>query len=281
MTPRRGRSERDGVELVWWEWPGPDPPALLLHGIANYGRYWDLFARAIDGRRRLIAPDARGHGDSGKPDSGYEPAEFVADAIAVQAALGIDRAYVVGHSMGGTHAMRLAADHPERVLGLVLVDVGPEALAAGSERARRLTQERPASFADRGEALAYLRRTSPGYTDDVYGNRLDHAFREKSGRLVWRSSQVALRQISGSRASSATRWATLRATSCPLVIVRGTRSNTLAAETAERMVRERRASRPGVRTELVELDAGHNVALDQPDLLAAYVMSLVRPLHAA
>ena len=262
MSPAERRTRRDGVELVWWEWPGGEPPALLMHGIANYGRYWDLFAREIGGRRRLIAPDARGHGDSGKPPSGYEPEEFVADALAVLDAAGVDRPVVVAHSMGGAHAMLLAAQHPDRVRALVLVDVGPENMREGSERARRLTQERPASFADRGEALAYLRRTSPGYTDEVYANRLDHAFREESGRLAWRSSPDALAQIRAARSGAAARWQALRDMTCPLVVVRGTRSKVLSAETAQRMT----ALRPGIR--LIELDAGHNVPLDRPRELA-------------
>jgi len=272
--PSAGRARRDGVDLVLWQWPGGPPPTLLLHGIGNYGRYWDLFARAVAGRLRLIAPDARGHGDSGKPGDGYAPSEFVADALATLDALGIERAFVVGHSMGGTHAMRLAADHPERVTGLVLVDVGPEPMREGSERARRLSLSRPASFASRDEALAYLRVTSPGYGDAVYADRLDHAFRVEEGRLVWRSSSAALARIMASRSSPDELWAKLREIRCPLLIVRGTRSNVLSASIAERMARERSTARPGVRTALLELDAGHNAALDRPAELAEDVVRM-------
>ena len=119
--------------LAAWEWPGDAPSTLLLHGVGNYGRYWDAFAREVGGRLRLIAPDARGHGDSARPDEGYSAADFVADAVAILDALGVDRAVVVGHSMGGYHATMLAATHPERVQGLVIVDAGPEALPEGAE----------------------------------------------------------------------------------------------------------------------------------------------------
>src|SRR5438874_1108046 len=47
-----------GTELVYWTWQGAGPPTLLLHGIGNYGRYWDLFADAVAGRLTLVAPDA-------------------------------------------------------------------------------------------------------------------------------------------------------------------------------------------------------------------------------
>jgi pimeloyl-ACP methyl ester carboxylesterase len=266
VDPRERRTTQGGVELAWWEWPGPEPTALLLHGIGNYGRYWDLFAREIGGRLRLVAPDARGHGSSGKPESGYEPEDFVRDMIAVLDDGGARRALVVGHSMGGAHAMHLAAKHPDRLSALVLVDVGPENMREGSERARRLTQERPASFADRAEAEAYLRRTSPGYADEVYANRLDHGMREEGGRLVWHSSREALAQTRALRGDLEERWRTFREIATPIVLVRGTRSNVLSAETAEKMT----TLRPDI--QLTELDAGHNVALDRPRELAEMVM---------
>src|SRR3989441_11643265 len=96
--PTRDVRTRDGVDLVYWNWPGGDPPVLLLHGIGNYGRYWDLFAEAIAGRLRLVAPDARGHGESRRPRDGYAPEHFVADALAVLDAAGDHLAAAVGHS---------------------------------------------------------------------------------------------------------------------------------------------------------------------------------------
>src|SRR5256885_14004740 len=128
--PDRRAITRAGTELVYWTWAGAEPPALLLHGIGNYGRYWDLFADAVGGRLKLVAPDARGHGESGRPASGYAPADFAADALAVLDRLGIERAVVVGHSMGGLQSIHLAARHAERVNALVIVDASPEPLPA-------------------------------------------------------------------------------------------------------------------------------------------------------
>ena len=62
---------RGGVALRAWEWPGDPPTTLLLHGIGNYGRYWDFLADAVAGRLHLVATDARGHGESGKPADAY------------------------------------------------------------------------------------------------------------------------------------------------------------------------------------------------------------------
>ncbi|MDQ2914610.1 MAG: alpha/beta hydrolase [Chloroflexota bacterium] len=260
--PARGTTTRDGTELVYWTWPGAGPPTLLLHGIGNYGRYWDLFADAIAGRLRLIAPDARGHGESGRPKEGYAPADFAADALAVLDAVGIERAAVVGHSMGGLHSINLAASHPERVQALVIVDASPEPLPAGAQRAHRLLTGRPSRFANRDEARAYLERTSPGYEPAVYENRLAFALREDPGGLVWRSDPAALERIMSDRMPAEDRWDALAGIVCPTLVVRGTRSNVLAEDVARQMVQTLADGR------LMELDAGHNVPLDRPRELA-------------
>lgn len=264
-TVTRKTNDAEPIELRAWEWAGDGPATLLLHGIGNYGRYWEFFADAAAGRLRLIATDARGHGESGKPADGYAPEEFVADAVAVLDALAIERSMVVGHSMGGTHAIRLAATHPDRVERLVVVDAGPEAMPEGSQRARRLSLERPERFEYADEALAYLRRTSPGYSEEVYANRMRWLFREDAGDVVWRSSRDALATIMSS-SGHGDLWDALRAIRCPVLLVRGTRSNVLSAEVAKRMMKTLKNGR------LIELDAGHNVALDRPKELADAVV---------
>src|SRR3989442_11984250 len=107
----------------------------------------------------------------------------------------MERGVVVGHSMGGLPSIHLAARHPERVQALAIVDASPEPMPAGSERARRLLTERPARFADREEARAYLERTSAGDSDAVYRNRLDFALREADGGLAWRSDPAGVERI--------------------------------------------------------------------------------------
>ena len=252
-----------------WEWPGDPPGALLMHGIGNYGRYWDLFANAVEGRLQLVAPDARGHGDSAKPADGYAPEDFVRDATAVLDWSGMARPIVVGHSMGGFHATALTLAHPDRVRGLVLVDVGPRVELAGGSRARRLSLGRPDRFADETSALAYLRETSPGYGDAVYANRMAWAFRrEQGGGLVWRSSKDALAKILDQPNTGV--WERVSDIRCPVLVVRGRRSPSLSAEVARQLV----ADLPHAR--LVEVDAGHNVALDRPRELADAVVAFTR-----
>ena len=272
MTRPREEPRRSLVGgIAVWEWPGAKPDTLLMHGIGNYGRYWDLFADAVDGRLHLFAPDARGHGDSLKPATGYGPDDFVGDATAVIDENHLERPVIVGHSMGGFHATALTVAHPERVRALVLVDVGPRVEAAGSERARRLSLTRPDRFPDEAAALAYLRETSPGYSDAVYANRLEWVFKREDGGLVWHSSKDALRQILDGREGSAGGvWERLAEITVPVLIVRGTRSPTFSEATAERMLETLPDGR------LVDLDSGHNVALDRPRELADLVVDFAR-----
>lgn len=257
--------------LACWEWPGGEPPALLLHGIGNYGRVWDFVADAVAGRLRLVAPDARGHGASVTPAGGYAPEDFVTDASSVMDALSLDRPVVVGHSMGGAHALVLGVLHPEKVRALVLVDVGPEIGREGGDRARRLSLGRPDRFADEAAALAYLRETSPGYSDAVYANRIAHVFaRDTDGGLAWRSSKDALTRILSGPDRRDEAWLALGALAMPVLVVRGTRSESLSPGTYARMLE----TIPDARG--LELDAGHNVQLDRPRELADAIVAFAR-----
>jgi pimeloyl-ACP methyl ester carboxylesterase len=270
MEPTERRIPRGEHQIVAWSWQGLPPPILLMHGIGNYARYWDLFADAVDRRAALVAYDARGHGDSGKPVDAYDPSDFVADALAVLDVIAPARTVVVGHSMGGAHAIALAASHPERVSHLVIVDSSPEPLREGAERARRMSLERPERFSTPGEAMAYVRRTSPGYSEAVYENRSRWLFRRDVDGITWRSSGPALRAIMGETRRHGRMWDSLAAIRCPALVVRGTRSSVLGAEIARRMVDTLRSGR------LLELDAGHNVPLDRPAELADAVVAFAR-----
>src|SRR5260370_491960 len=149
IEPTPGRVHGPAGELVVWEHAGDGPATLLLHGIGHAGRQWDYFARAVDGRLHLFAPDARGHGDSAKPNTTYAPADFVADVEAILDSLGLARVYLVGHSMGGAHALAFTLAHPERVSRLVVIDTGPSLVVRGThgclgaETARRMVEALP------------------------------------------------------------------------------------------------------------------------------------------
>jgi len=105
---------------------GDGPPVLLLHGLACGKRMWFHQIRALRQRFRVIAYDQRGHGQTDAPAvaTEYSAGHLARDLVGVLDALKIERAAIVGFSLGGGPALALAASKPERVSRLVLADVG-------------------------------------------------------------------------------------------------------------------------------------------------------------
>jgi pimeloyl-ACP methyl ester carboxylesterase len=96
-------------------------PVLLLHGYTDSWHSFELVLPYLPNSVRAFALSQRGHGDSDRPASGYHPRDFAADAVAFMDALELERAIIVGHSMGSYVAQAFAISYPERTLGLVLV----------------------------------------------------------------------------------------------------------------------------------------------------------------
>jgi pimeloyl-ACP methyl ester carboxylesterase len=121
----------DGVRLSAraFEPPSVEAPGLLLmHGLASSQHIWDLMLPRLTRRFRVVTYDARGHGQSGKPTSGYGFPHVVADARAVIRGTGLGRPMIAGHSWGAMVALELAAGHPRAIAGAVLVDGGVTSL---------------------------------------------------------------------------------------------------------------------------------------------------------
>ena len=109
---------------------GSGPPLLLLHGHPQTRAIWHRVAPALAGLFTLVAADLRGYGDSSKPagtsDHGnYSKRAMAADQVALMRLLGFDRFRVLAHDRGARVAHRLAADHPEAVSHIVLLDIAP------------------------------------------------------------------------------------------------------------------------------------------------------------
>jgi pimeloyl-ACP methyl ester carboxylesterase len=111
----------DGQRLSYVEVAAGDgPPLILLHGYTDNSRSWSLLMPHL-GDRRLIALDLRGHGGSAAPACCYGIDALTHDLAGFMDAKGIDRADLVGHSLGSIAAAVFAAQHPGRVDRLVLV----------------------------------------------------------------------------------------------------------------------------------------------------------------
>lgn len=114
----------EGVKLAVREWDGPGAPVLLLHGLASSSHMFDLVAPRLAAAHRVFAYDQRGHGESGKPQSGYDFEHVAADCHEVITTLGIVRPILVGHSWGANVALELALRHPQKIAGVILLDGG-------------------------------------------------------------------------------------------------------------------------------------------------------------
>jgi pimeloyl-ACP methyl ester carboxylesterase len=115
----------DGVTL-YAEATGTGAPLLFIHEFAGDHRSWEPQVRFFSGGYRCITYAARGYPPSDVPDDGaaYSQERAVADAIAVLDGLGVDRAHVVGLSMGGFTALHLALRHPARIASTVVAGAG-------------------------------------------------------------------------------------------------------------------------------------------------------------
>lgn len=111
-----------GVRLRYAEQGrGDGPVVVMLHGYSDSWKSWSLLLPLLPPGLHVYALDQRGHGESERPASGYHMRDLAADVVAFMDARGIERATVVGHSMGSFVAQQVALAAPARVERLVLI----------------------------------------------------------------------------------------------------------------------------------------------------------------
>ncbi|MGD9960511.1 alpha/beta fold hydrolase [Nocardioides sp.] len=119
-----GVADRDGVRLAWKSYGTGGPPLLLLPSWQIIdSRFWKAQVAHLSRHRRVVTYDGRGTGGSSRPTgaSAYTTAECAADVAAVMDSAGLDQAVLVALSCGAAWAITTAADHPDRVLGVVAI----------------------------------------------------------------------------------------------------------------------------------------------------------------
>jgi pimeloyl-ACP methyl ester carboxylesterase len=123
---------------------------LFLHGFTDSSYSFSPVLPLLPASIRAFVHDQRGHGDSDRPARGYSMSDFADDAVALLDCVGVRRATVVGHSMGGLVAQRVAVDYPDRVERLVLIGTATgalnEAVLGLREQVQALTDPVPAEF---------------------------------------------------------------------------------------------------------------------------------------
>jgi len=112
----------EGIRFHYLDWGGDGEPLLLLAGLGCSAQVFVELAPHLTDRFRVVALSRRGHGLTDQVETGRSLAQGAKDACGLLDALGMRRAHVVGHSMGGGEASALAAGHPERVASVVYLD---------------------------------------------------------------------------------------------------------------------------------------------------------------
>ncbi|HEY3143303.1 MAG TPA: alpha/beta hydrolase [Acidimicrobiales bacterium] len=280
---RSGFAMVAGRQVHYLEWGHRRlPPVLALHGGGQTAYMFEELGAAVGDRYHLLAPDLPGHGDSDPlpPDTPFGREAFATAVAPILDVFGLDRCPIVGASLGGITAITYAAHHPERVSGIVLIDVGHRLEPKGVRRIMEFMSAQE-SFASLDEAAAHIRRYLP-LRKNVRAESLSRNLRQRAdGRWVWKHRMGQ-------------RWQQLEAVdeldvrmdavvdgldtdaaglSCPVLVLRGAASDVLSGQGAQEIV----DLIPHARLEVVER-AGHLAAGDNPQstvtLIAAFLDDL-------
>jgi pimeloyl-ACP methyl ester carboxylesterase len=216
---------------------GPDV-VVLIHGMINSSRHWEAVARKLAGSHRVIAPDLIGHGDAATPRGDYSLGAHAASIRDLLATLGIERATIVGHSLGGGVAMQFYYQFPQLTERLVLIssgglghDVSPllraAALPGSAELLRLATRPRLVG----GIEAAGARLRARGNPNGVYLQAVARALgplQEPGSRRAFLETLRAVIDVHGQRVSAVDRLYLLG--DMATLIVWGERDHTIPIE---------------------------------------------------
>jgi pimeloyl-ACP methyl ester carboxylesterase len=120
--PQRQTFTNNSMEISYLQWSDRGMPLLLLHGLADHALVWSSLGDYLSSNYQVIAPDLRGHGESGKPATGYHFQDYIGDLRALINHLGWRQAHILGHSWSAKIAAIWATQQPEVFKSLILVD---------------------------------------------------------------------------------------------------------------------------------------------------------------
>ncbi len=266
--------------MAYWEWAGPsaDAPVLVcVHGLSRQGRDFDVLARAMSARYRVICPDVvgRGRSDRLRQPAAYQIPTYVADMVTLLARLDVEQVDWVGTSMGGLIGLGLASlPRPDgaacAIRRLVLNDVGPSISFDALTRIGGYLGKAP-RFATVEEGAAYLRSISASFGPHSANEwlALSRPMLKPDGD-GWvlhnhpaHAAGFALVTPEIAAAGEAALWAAYDGLDCPTLLLRGAESDLLSADTAQRM------GARGPRARLVEfVGVGHAPTLVHEDQIA-------------
>jgi pimeloyl-ACP methyl ester carboxylesterase len=272
------------LKLHFWDWGDNGRPNLILvHGSRDHARSWDPVAVSLCREFRVLAPDLRGHGDSGWATGAmYSVPEYVLDLSALIDIVGRSPVYLIGHSLGGAVVQLYAGGFPERVKKLVSIEgFGPPPeqlvpqpahvrLRRWIENMRDYERRQPHHYASIGEAARRMREANPYLTEELARHlTLFGSNWNPDGSLTWKFDNYvrAMSPYGFNMEDALEIW---RQISCPCLLFRGLDSWYVDPEKDGRIKAIR-----NYRLVTVPL-AGHWVHHDQP---ARFLDETLRFLH--
>ena len=280
--PRDEFVEANGLRFHYREWGDTRTrhAVVMLHGYAETSEAWNETAQDLAREFRVIAIDQRGHGQSDRAtDRDYTRASQMEDLEVIIESLGLRSVTLIGHSMGGANAICYAAEHPEMMTALVVIETAPEVLRSGIETIRRLLAT-GASFSSLEDAIESFREFFPYATTEQIERRVRASLTvNDDGMYVWDFDPIFRDPTNrppdpdpGQRRLSDL-WDCADRVQCATMIVRGAETDMLTPEAIQRL--HRRVS--GSRVSLIE-DAGHSVPTDQPAALSLNIREFLQSI---
>lgn len=265
----------NGIRIHYTRTGGAKPPLVLAHGVTDDGLCWTPVAQALEAAYDLIMVDARGHGRSEAPETGYDPATQAADLAGLIAGLGLRQPVVLGHSMGAVTALVLAGSYPD-VPGAIVLEDPPgwwmppaePTPAQAAQAAERLAGVR-AWFSGlrsktRAELIAEQRASTPGWSE---------AELEPWADAKLHVSPQLLTVFTGAPGATVDWPRTLQSVRCPALLLTGDVER--GAILAQGAVDALQTWLPQLRVAHIA-GAGHNLRRDQPEPFLAAVRAFLR-----
>lgn len=252
----------NGATISYLRTGGNRPPVVLLHGLMGSGAGWTPVTRLLEPELDVIMPDARGHGRSSTPTSGYRYPDLAADVAALVHELGLSHAVLIGHSMGGMTAAVAATRMGHLLRGLVLVD--PTFLSG-----ERQCEVYESDVAEQHSHALSLGRSA--LLEDALA-RHGHRSRELVEMQVEARLNTSLAALDILRPPNPPYRELVSALDVPTLLVIGDKpvvTLDMATELCE--------LNPCLRVDQVD-DAGHGLPFDRPERLAQIILTFVREL---
>lgn len=252
------------LNYVDWGHDGDGKPVVIfIHGFLQQCRTWDFTCLALRSRFRCISLDLRGHGDSGRPvNPDYNTHYYLSDLRVLANHLteeaGVERFAIVGLSLGGQLSYIYAAENPDVVDAIVVVDVAPETNRQASRGVNRFITALPTEGTF-DELVDKVAKMSPMRTRDAVRGSLLRATRtHDDGTWEWKHD-TRLLEHHGRSYTPEDFWAALNKVTAPALFVLGRNSKLVTSDVVRRMVE----TVPGSSATYVP-NASHRVPGDNP-----------------